>query len=152
MFLSNSVSMLESIGNGQQMALSCGANTCCMSALCNGNWNWNHLSYKLIINHTTETRVGNPFLYVKGESNAGWLKHSRSPGECLKVEKNYTEDGCVTLNVGALLKIPAALPRIYALIRDEASNVPICALAVWCMGLWIPFWHVQPFLNFECCG
>lgn len=111
-------------------------------------WNSDHLSYRLVINYTTESRVGNTFLYVKGESNAGWLQHSRSPGECLKVLKNYTEDGCVTLSVEALLKIPAAFPRIYAPIREEVSNVCICALAVCCIGLWIPFWHVQPFFEF----
>lgn len=148
MFLSSSVAVLESIRNGQQMALTCGANACCMSALNNGNWNSNHLSYKLIINYTAESRVGNTFLYVKGESNASWLQQSRSPGECLRAQKNYTEDGCVTLSVEALLKIPAASPRIYAPIRDGTSNVHICALAVWCMGLWIPFWHVQPFFEF----
>lgn len=135
--MSNSVAVLESIRNGQQMALTCGANTCCMSAL--NETQINHLSYKLIINSTTESRVGNTFLYVKGESTAGWLQHSRSPGECLKVKKYYTEDGCVTWSVEALLKIPAALPSIYAPMRDEVSNVHVCALAVCCVGLWIPF-------------
>lgn len=65
--------MLESVRNGQQMALSCGANPCCMSALNNDNWNPYHLSYELIINYTTESRVENTFLYVKDETNAGWL-------------------------------------------------------------------------------
>lgn len=111
MFLSNSVAMLESIRNGQQMALTCGPSACSMWALNNGNWNSNHLSYKLIINNTTESRVGNTFLYLKGESNAGWLQHSRSPGECLKVQRNYAENGCVTLSVEALLKIPAAFAQ-----------------------------------------
>lgn len=106
--MSNSVAMWESIRNGQQMALTCGPNACCMSALNNGHWNSNHLSYKLIINHTTESRVGNAFLSLKGESNAGWLQHNRSPDECLKVQRNYAEDGCVTWGVEALLKIPAA--------------------------------------------
>lgn len=148
MFLSNSVAMLESIRNGQQMALTCGPSACSMWALNNGNWNSNHLSYKLIINNTTESRVGNTFLYLKVNQMLVGCSIAGAQVSAWKFKETMQKMAVSLWVLKPCWRFLQLLPRIYAPIRDEASNVHICALAVSCVGLWIPFWHVQPFFEF----
>lgn len=120
--------MLETIRNGQQMALTYDPNACCTSALNNGYWNSNHLnlSYKWIINHSTETRVGTTFLYLKGESNAHWLQRSWSPGECLKAQVTIQKIAVPFWVLKPCWRCLQPLARISASTRDKLPSNVCC--------------------------